>query len=451
MSEDTMNQGTLFVAPAFRRVEQGKQSSVWVGPRLVLSYVTDDRAERRLAIATLRAWNLDGKGIAKLLGVAESSVSRMGTAIATDGLAAAVVGGRAGRPTALTRGVIKRVLALKEAGFNHRAIAAELGISTGSVSAAAQGASTSAPEQLSLAEPAPVSEKVDAAAPSSASAKPFAAIPDRATRDDEADELLPCEPLPSGPAEHQSRYAGTVLLGGMLQALGVTEALKDAGATRSVERGYSENQVVFALATAWTAGHTSLEAMHERDARALGAILGLERSPSVRTLHRALGEMTSGLDPVALSTALLRALHDDTPSPVYGIDGHFKGYAGAERIDKGWDSKKRIVRKGLTDVYVTDVFGRMLFRENVAAGEDIDQHIVRVARTVRDVLGTREPLTFAFDRGGFTFDVINELHPRRPTCRGSRLTKTGSASSRAGSIRASSMHRGWSYSVMETS
>jgi len=39
MSEDTMNQGTLFVAPAFRRVEQGKQSSVWVGPRLVLSYV----------------------------------------------------------------------------------------------------------------------------------------------------------------------------------------------------------------------------------------------------------------------------------------------------------------------------------------------------------------------------------------------------------------------------
>jgi len=40
--------------------------------------------------------------------------------------------------------------------------------------------------------------------------------------------------------------------------------------------------------------------MHERDARGLGVVLGLERSPSVRTLHRAIAQMVDTYDPIAL-------------------------------------------------------------------------------------------------------------------------------------------------------
>ncbi len=45
---------------------------------------------------------------------------------------------------------------------------------------------------------------------------------------------------------------------------------------------------MLALTAAWVSGLVSLKAIHERDARALGVVLGLERSPSVRTLWRAI-------------------------------------------------------------------------------------------------------------------------------------------------------------------
>ena len=55
---------------------------------------------------------------------------------------------------------------------------------------------------------------------------------------------------------------------------------------------------MLALVAAWSYGYPSLEAMHEADARALGVVLGLERSPSVRTLHRAIAQMRADYDPV---------------------------------------------------------------------------------------------------------------------------------------------------------
>jgi hypothetical protein len=91
--------------------------------------------------------------------------------------------------------------------------------------------------------------------------------------------------LASGPAEHPCRYAGTVLLCAAATVLGVFLALDAGHVARPVKAVYDAHQVTAALLAAWGAGYGSLEAMHERDARALGVILGLERSPSVRTLH----------------------------------------------------------------------------------------------------------------------------------------------------------------------
>src|SRR6202020_2996024 len=86
--------------------------------------------------------------------------------------------------------------------------------------------------------------------------------------------------LASGPAEPSCRYAGTVLLCAAAAVLGIFLALDRGHVARPVDAVYDAHQVTAALLAAWGAGYGSLEAMHERDARALGVILGLERSPS---------------------------------------------------------------------------------------------------------------------------------------------------------------------------
>ena len=79
--------------------------------------------------------------------------------------------------------------------------------------------------------------------------------------------------------------------------LGVFAAIDAAHVARPAEAVYNAHQVFAALMAAWGAGYGSLEAMHERDARALGVILGIERSPSVRTLHRAIALVDGHINP----------------------------------------------------------------------------------------------------------------------------------------------------------
>jgi hypothetical protein len=221
--------------------------------------------------------------------------------------------------------------------------------------------------------------------------------------------------LASGPAEHPCRYAGTVLLCAAATVLGVFLALDAGHVARPVKAVYDAHQVTAALLAAWGAGYGSLEAMHERDARALGVILGLERSPSVRTLHRAIAQMRARIDVIELNAALIGGVRSARlPERLwFGLDGHFKAYAGEEPIDKGWDSKRRLASKGIADVSVTDAGGFTWFMHPVAAGSGLSQHVVVTAHSLRSVLGTERPFVVSLDRGGFDFDVLDAVDQDR--------------------------------------
>ena len=227
----------------------------------------------------------------------------------------------------------------------------------------------------------------------------------------EGAELQAGAPLGVGPSEHSCRYAGALLLCAAAAVLGVSRAIDAANVVRPKTSVYDATQVLLALLAAWGSGYGSLEAMHERDARALGVVLGLERSPSVRTLHRAIAQMSAVFDPIELNTALMRGVHSARlPERLwFGLDGHFKAYAGEAPIDKGWDSKRRIASKGLSDIVITDERGWTWQAIPVAAGDSLSMHLLTRARTLRGVLGNTRPIVIAFDRGGFDFDVLNAL------------------------------------------
>jgi hypothetical protein len=222
-------------------------------------------------------------------------------------------------------------------------------------------------------------------------------------------------PLESGPVEHPCRYAGTLLLCATTIVLGVFFAIDAASVVRPSEAVYDTHQVITALIAAWGAGYGSLEAMHERDARALGVILGLERSPSVRTLHRAIAQMGATFNPVELDAALMRGvLSARLPERLwFGVDIHFKAYAGEAPIDKGWDSKRHLASKGIADVVVNDERGYAWHVDPVAAGSALHQHLIDTARTLRGVVGVDRPIVLSFDRGGFNFDVLDALDQDR--------------------------------------
>jgi len=231
---------------------------------------------------------------------------------------------------------------------------------------------------------------------------------------EESTELAAGVALLAGPAMHDCRYAGTLLMVAAAEVLGVPAALQAAGIRRPKEAIYDAQQVVVAVMAAWGAGYGSLEAMHERDARALGVVLGLERSPSVRTLHRALGQMTASVDlvewHVGLMSGVAAVASQLSESPLlFGIDGHFTPYEGDAPVDKGLDSKRRLVRPGQSEIRVSDDAGFTWRTQPVPPGDALSQHLVALARETQTVLDTERPVVWAFDRGGFAFEELDAV------------------------------------------
>lgn len=224
-------------------------------------------------------------------------------------------------------------------------------------------------------------------------------------------ELLPGVALL--PAAHESCYAGTIMLMAVAQHLGLDAALEAAAVRRPEKSAYPARTAILALIGAWSAGFSSIEALSERDALAMGVALGLERSPSIRTLHRALLQMEAGYDPVKWASAWMSRLAEVMlPEPrVFGVDGHFKAYGGDEPIDKGYDTKRRIAHKGLMTIRVMDGQGCTWIDASVAAGDHLHKHMVAMAQRMKAEIGAEVPLVLASDRGGFTFPVLNALAP----------------------------------------
>jgi len=396
------------------------------------SWPEDDPVARDVVIATLLNMGMMGQRVAALTGMSGGHVSSVRERVAEGGVAALAKRGKPGRKALLSSEEERsEVRAMIERGVSLRQVAEKMGVTTRTLARVRREMGLMKPriqEQLALpgvgeagcpstqAKPVnlPASERAPnireaSSAPREASAQPAATTVEE--EPEEPEELAPASPLPVSPAEHPTRYAGVMLLMAAMGELGIPEALDASGVKRRDTALYDARQVCMALACAWVAGFASVESMHERDARGLGVVLGLERSPSVRTLHRAIAQMVDVYDPIALPRELLLGLaraYDKEPL-LFGVDGHHKDYFGKAPIDKGWNTKIGEATKGLGDIVVHDMRGTTWATMEVAAGDALSQHIVPVAHRLRAVHGTGRPITLAVDRGGFSFDSWNTL------------------------------------------
>ncbi|MFH0903371.1 MAG: hypothetical protein V2A73_22310 [Pseudomonadota bacterium] len=430
----------------------------------VMGFDLTDTLARDFTIATLLETKLKGKTIAALCHTSPSRISEVRKRLGLGGHQA-LLRQPSGRKSKLSGTRLSFAQRLRRQGLPLRKIAQQLGTSLPCTARALRG--ISAPKQVqqetltgidqssvetqgpegddhgltiedssmveTLAEDEPVADLfVEALAEALTEDEPLAQdeapaqgeapvefesaeISDEPTSEvpqDKPEELLPGQPLPAGPAEHQCRYAGTLLICAAVQVLGLLRSLVDAGVRRPEKSVYHAFQAVAAVLSAWASGLGSLEAMHERDARALGVVLGLERSPSVRTLHRAIAQMVATFTPITLRASLLSGLMEAVARVprIFGVDGHFKPYFGKEPIDKGWDTKRRMAHRGLSDVLIHDEQGFIWAGLEVGAGDKLNEHLLSSAHLLGNEQGVKEPRVLGFDRGGFCFETFEVLN-----------------------------------------
>ena len=428
----------------------GEVRRVVIGGLTAAEWRCDDRATRDVIVAASLQSGHKGVTVASLTGTSPAHVSRVAAVFKKGGFVALVRHATETPRTSLTPEKRRRAFELREQGMSFEQIAVRVGVARAIVGRALRGVPTgaSAASQLELVAPEDAAEVVevldDASEATCAAAESALEDAREAPAEDASEGLVPAgdecfgargdapqepallapaserpeeagEALLPGvallPAEHESRYAGTILLGAVAQHLGLDAALEQATVRRPEKSAYPARAAILALIGAWTAGFSSIEAMHERDPRAMGVMLGLERSPSVRTLHRALTQMEAGYDPVKWAAAWMSRLAQVMlPEPrVFGVDGHFKAYSGDEPIDKGYDTKRRLAHKGLMAIRVMDGQGCTWIDALVAAGDHLHKHMVEMAQRMTKALGAEIPLLLGFDRGGFSFAVLNAL------------------------------------------
>jgi hypothetical protein len=446
--------------PVVVRHESGKVIELRMRGMPVLVFEIGDGAGRDVAIASLLRAKIRDVEIQALCGVSHGWVCKVRARLRAGGIEEVVRVRPSGRPRAISARMRGRLVTLKAEGKSGRAIARALAVAPSIVSRELQALESERAVQVEIdaapssanawSEPAhapiaqraedPPEEELVEKDPSSSEESPSAEAPggedgvaesaeqagedeDEATtsaelpgENDDAsspqeEELAPGAPLPSGPTEHPTRYAGLLLVVGALCALGIRKAFEASRVSRPKGAVYDATTTLFAMMSAWIAGFVSLESMHERDARALGVVLGLERSPSVRTLHRAVAQMRATFDPSAFSAEWIRSLAAATLPErlIFGVDGHFKTYTGEEPIDKGWDSKRRLATKGLAEVAIHDERGWTWSSVPVGAGDSLSSHVLAEARRLRAQLGDAQPIVLGFDRGGFAFDALDAL------------------------------------------
>ena len=401
--------------PLLERLEAGDLVTILFQGLAVLTFDHGDPLGRDLVIASLVRLGLKGLTVATLCRVSPAHVSGVRRRVAAGGLAALAKRGTGGVAWTIQGAALARLRELHGQGASYGKIARRLRRPKSTVVAAVKRLEATA----LAADAQPTLPRV-------ASAPPVAPTTDMARADSPAadlaseapaliwgeDELAPGAWLPDGPAAHDSRYAGTLLLCAAADEIGVHDAITAAHVTRPETAIYPARQALTALLASWTSGSGSIEAMHERDAAALGIVLGLERSPSVRTLHRSIRQMTATYDAAAWSVALFHGVaraFGPRPVQLFGVDGHVKAYKGTAPIDKGWDSKRRLAVKALSEIRVSDDRGVTWWSFDVGAGDALSKHLVAAGTSLRGVMGTDRPLVLASDRGGFDFAVLDAI------------------------------------------
>ena len=150
------------------------------------------------------------------------------------------------------------------------------------------------------------------------------------------------------------------------------------------------------------------EQIKSQDPLSLGQVLGLPRSPEVKTIRRKLREIAARRKAAELHLRLAKrraAVHPDQLATLY-VDGHVRVYYGQHRLGKTYATRLKSVVRGETDYWVHLSSGRPLLVVHDAANGPFAQVLrEQVLPEIRRVVGEQR-VTVVFDRAGWCKDLM---------------------------------------------
>ena len=203
--------------------------------------------------------------------------------------------------------------------------------------------------------------------------------------------------------------AGVLLAVPVLVTSGVFEcAQKIYGSLGPAFYGLRTSLLTLLLMALWRIKRP--EGLKEYPPADLGRVLGLDRTPEVKTLRRKLTRLSAVGRAAQFGQALARqrvAARGDAVGFLY-IDGHVRVYHGQHALPKAHVARMRISMPATSDYWVNDMTGDPLFVVRAQANAGLVKMLPGLLAQIRRLIGPRR-LTVVFDRGGFSPKLFQQI------------------------------------------
>ena len=143
----------------------------------------------------------------------------------------------------------------------------------------------------------------------------------------------------------------------------------------------------------------------------LGAILGLDRAPEVKTVRRKFTRLAAMGRGKLLMEELARqriAADEDRVAFLY-LDGHVREYHGKFPLFEAKKAQRQVVTPAATDTWVHDADGEPLLVVTSEINAKLTQVLEPILADVRRLVGDQRRMTVIFDRGGFSPKLFARL------------------------------------------
>jgi len=153
------------------------------------------------------------------------------------------------------------------------------------------------------------------------------------------------------------------------------------------------------------------EQFKEHRPEELGAILGLDRAPEVKTVRRKFARLAGMQRGKQLMEELARrrlAEDEDRVAFLY-VDGHVREYHGKFPLFEAKKAQRQVVTPAATDTWVHDADGEPLLVVTSEINAKLTQVLEPILADVRRLVGDQRRMTVIFDRGGFSPKLFARL------------------------------------------
>jgi len=203
-----------------------------------------------------------------------------------------------------------------------------------------------------------------------------------------------------------------VVRAGVLVAVPVLVAQGFFDVFRQVYAGLSQgfyglNSVVATLALMALLRIKTPEQLSSYAPGEFGRVLGLDRTPEMKTVRRKLLELGARGKSLELVDAFTRQWLEDQGEEVLGllyVDGHVRPYHGRKhKLPETWVPRRRLAMPATTDYWVNDSNGDPWFFVTAEANDGLISMLDgEILPRIREYLGPERRVTVAFDRAGWS-------------------------------------------------